>query len=93
MDHKVESAATYLASCELGGTVGEPVGADGGDGGDASTTNKQPKGKKEEDPLLPEKIVAQVEFYFSDVNLPTDKFMMDKVREGVRAGQRGRSDQ
>ena len=32
-------------------------------------------------PELREKIVAQVEFYFSDRNLPTDKFLLKNVRK------------
>ena len=33
------------------------------------------------DPALAEKLVKQVEFYFSDTNLPTDNFMMKEVRK------------
>ena len=42
-----------------------------------------PSTKKREKPLIDEqvdKIVKQVEFYFSDANLPTDAFLMKKVR-------------
>ena len=56
---------------DAGGRISEGAGA---------TAAQHQKGPK---PLTDEqvdKIVKQVEFYFSDANLPTDAFLMKKVR-------------
>ena len=73
-------------------TLGDDAGGSSGDAPERATapptarTDRPPEGAKAAPtpkPLTEEqraKILTQVEFYFSDANLPTDAFLMKRVR-------------
>ena len=75
-------ADALLKDLSLGGAAaaGDAGGRGSQEGAGATAAQHQEKAPK---PLTDEqvdKIVKQVEFYFSDANLPTDAFLMKKVR-------------
>jgi len=74
--------ATALPRAEDAGSVGASV-ADAAPAAPSSSAPAAPDPKPPK-PLTPEqrqKIATQVEFYFSDANLPTDAFLMRRVRQ------------
>ena len=74
------SVADVDAAVEEGGAVMEGEGADGVDGAKNKKAAKAvPAAPKPLTPDQRDKILTQVEFYFSDANLPTDAFLMKKV--------------
>ena len=77
-----DAADALLKDLSLGDAAagGDAGGAGSQEGAGATAAQHQEKAPK---PLTDEqvdKIVKQVEFYFSDANLPTDAFLMKKVR-------------